>query len=279
MENSNQAKPTDTYDVSYWVNKWKEIRGSLNNNYKLNDENRVFWNTAIEIFSERLQKFYITPINELKKGNKGQGFVIVTAQCALIETFAAFKKGRIYDRGKYDSNKKEKDQIYYIDSGSLFIEFLKIEPEFKDIFCPLSREKIGAGKFYTDVRCGLLHETRTRVDWVIKADGFDYHKKQKKEGKDFNYNCEFIIKREGKIIIFRNQFQKRLENYFDNYKEDLKKSGVAFEELRRLFARKLDHLFDITKDDSFDWWKNEKQSAETSCFQELTNFALKFFYD
>jgi hypothetical protein len=143
----------------YGIDKWKEIRKRINGIYELNEETSGNWKEAVEIFSRRLQRFYINPINKLKKDIKGEGFPIVTVQCALIETFAAFKEGKVYDRSK------EENGIYYKDSRQLFVYFLESEKLFLNNF---SGNNPRADKFYADVRCGLMHETRSKKDWVIK---------------------------------------------------------------------------------------------------------------
>ncbi len=134
-------------------------------------------------------------------------------------------------------------------AGDLFVDFLNTEPIFEGIFynnnhqinCPYSAEQ-----FYSKVRCGLMHETRTKGEWIIHRDEEDYTRnnpRHKRTGKFIKEN------KQQKKVIFRNQLQKALENYFKQCKEALKTSGN--EELRRLFARKLDHLFDVK--DNFEW--------------------------
>lgn len=82
------------------IDKWKSLRGELNNSYNFNSK----WNEAVELFNQRIQTKYFNLINYLIEGNsqkkenlrKGEGFSIVIIQCAIIETFAAFRKGLIY---------------------------------------------------------------------------------------------------------------------------------------------------------------------------------------
>lgn len=269
MENSEKK----TFNTDEWFDTWMNIRSSLNGQYELNANTLDNWNEAVEIFSERLQKFYITPINELKIKYEGQGFVIVTAQCALIETFAAFKEGKIY-------SDRDEDEIYYKKSRKLFVDFLESETFFQGNFGSGNRPR--AKTFYSDVRCGLLHETKTRLDWIIKADVGEYVKGFPQR-KDITRET-FIIQLSGKNVIFRNQLQKALEDYFDQYKKDLKKSGVEYEKLRRLFARKLDHLFDIAKKDrdDFEWWEysnNTKTINLSNKILQIFKSCIKFIYD
>ncbi len=103
MEKTKREKNAKVYGID----KWKNVRNRLNGNYTLNSKTSNDWNEAVDIFSRRLKRFYINPINNLMPKIKGEGFIIVTAQCALRETFAAFKEGKIYN---YDVNP---DEIYY----------------------------------------------------------------------------------------------------------------------------------------------------------------------
>lgn len=263
MKKSIKNKQSDS---DRWLADWREVRGKLNKKYTYNDndETSEYWGKAVEIFSERLEKFYIKPLhllieasnddessqpidtNKSAKKLEGQGFLIVTAQCALVETFAAFKEGKIY------KNNKE-DEIYYYKSAELFKDFLESEELFQKNFG--GNDKPGISNFYSGVRCGLLHETRTKIKWVIKADVKNYLK------KDIITEKTFAAKTSGIYIIFRNQFQTALKNYFKQYKSNLKNSDEVHNDLRRFFARKLDHLFDISEAEKkdFDWWKYKNE--------------------
>ncbi len=267
---------------------WKDIRTHLNNKYELNSETEEYWKLAVEIFRERLQNYYFDPLKFLidsykkfefdesatdesvcdelasdkpatektkkagKKKNIGEGFPILTAQCALIETFAAYKKGKIFK-----SDLKEEDGIYYKGSRKLFIDFLESETLFKGNFGGDS--KPSAEDFYSDVRCGLMHETRTKNNWIIHANVNNTSSINSSRKKEIT-ETTFILKgNSGKHIVFRNQLQCVLEKYFEYYSDILSSSDNSFHNLsrRRFFARKLDHLYLDTKEikeDKSDWW-------------------------
>ena len=277
MKSSTKNKQPDS---DRWLKDWKVVRKELNEKYSY-EENSKHWDQAVEIFSERLEKFYVKPLcllikasngneskqpvdtNKPEKKLEGQGFVIVTAQCALIETFAAFKEGKIYKDSK-------EDEIYYYKSAKLFKEFLESEELFQINFG--GNDKPSVSNFYSSVRCGLLHETRTKIKWVIKADVSSYLK------GDTITEKTFAAKTDGKYIVFRNQLQKALKAYFDQYKEDLKKSGETYEKLRRLFARKLDHLFDIEEKDrvGFEWWEYSNNTETIGLFNKILQIIKSF---
>lgn len=228
-ENPEERTPSNSDE-----RKWADFRANLNRKYEYSLETETDWNRAAIIFSKRLDEFFFKPIKRLLPFKRGEGFAIVTLQCALIETFAAFKKGQVYDRTK------EPNDIYYKESQNIFTSFLNEEDLFKDNFG--GNEKPSTACFYSDVRCGLMHETRTKDRWIIIADALEYRKKNGLSKAE--YTDETLIKKaSGKHIIFRNQLQTALDTYFKNYKEDLIKSGDEFEKKRKFFARKLDHLF------------------------------------
>ncbi|MBI3233607.1 MAG: hypothetical protein HYZ42_06130, partial [Bacteroidetes bacterium] len=61
--------------------KWTKLRCNLNESYD-NSEN---WTEVIDLFKNRINNFYFTPIDDILNTNKqkGEGFSILTLQCAL----------------------------------------------------------------------------------------------------------------------------------------------------------------------------------------------------
>jgi hypothetical protein len=230
---------------------WTTLRISLNNSY----ENPADWSSVIKLFNQRIRDFYFTPINNILKPNnrKGEGFSILTLQCALIEMLAAFRQGKIHNRSKSKNGFKYE----YKDSSSCFIDFLKTEKIFRKHFYITDKktgiEKLNpnytANEFYGKVRCGLMHEARTKENWLITA-GDDTVSSTK---MFITYNPITNTK-----SVNRTTLQIILEKYFnDVYLKDLVRKDTEGNKFRRLFARKLDHLFDIPRDMSFDWWKDK----------------------
>ncbi len=252
MTNENERIHSESQDTR----EWKDFRGDLNWKCHFSSETEQDWKRAIAIFSDRLDSYFLKPINFLidnydeenanntRTKNIGEGFSIVTLQCALIETFAAFKKGQIH-------NINPQFDYQYKDCMSFFIEFLQNEEEFRNHF-----NKKDAEFFYTEVRCGLMHETRTKSSWLIQANAEIYKRDNPSQP---NITADTILAKKGRKrrIIFRNQFQKALDRYFDSYKENLANPAEKFNELRKFLARKPDHLFDIDKDETFEWWKHQ----------------------
>nr|WP_319515529.1 hypothetical protein [uncultured Cohaesibacter sp.] len=120
------------------------------------------WQKAVnDFFIERIKKRYLNPINVLQVigDGDGEGFAIVTIQCALIEFLAALRKGLIYEQ-----QKPKKEDHQYNTSKQLFINFLYDSPPFKENFTEKQAED-----FYSSIRCGLLHEAQSKNGWRIRT--------------------------------------------------------------------------------------------------------------
>lgn len=173
----------------------------------------VLWAEAFDGFLlGRLRSRYIDPVNAVRHASKwkGEGFTIVSIQCALIEFLAALRAGKKY------RHKNPQPPHEYKNSGDLFCDFLrKIDP-FDKLFT-----KAQAKDFYANVRCGLLHEARTNGDWIIRASGTTA------------VDCS-------RKIVYRNSFQDLIERYIHDY-------GLALAgdvPLQEAFIRKFNDLAD-----------------------------------
>ncbi len=80
-----------------------------------------------------------------------------------------------------------------------------------------------ARDFYIDVRCGLLHEARTKNNWIIKG--------HSAKG--------LLFEEEGhEIILYRDDFYLALKEFIANYRQEL----VDSVERKAAFIRKFDRL-------------------------------------
>jgi len=225
---------------------WTRIREKLNQNYKYDDT----WKEAINLFKNRLERTFLNPIQLIidTKRREGEGFTIVTVQCALIEMLSAFRQGKIFNH----KTKRSSPKYEYKNSEEMFTSLLLEAPIFQDIFWKLNkknnREKnqpYNASDFYKYVRCGLMHEARTKGNWHITTAPKSVLVKSEKR---------FIIKEDGKNKIYRTVLHYRLLNYLDDYYNELRQDTQDGEKLRKYFARKLDHLFELDPDLKYDWW-------------------------
>lgn len=225
---------------------WTKIRRKLNQNYKYDKT----WDDAINLFKKRLKRKYFDPVQLIIKGNtlKGEGFTIVTVQCALIEMLSAFRVGKIFNHNKTSASPKYE----YRESQKMFTSILRSASVFKDNFWQLNNKNktvidkpYNAKDFYRFVRCGLMHEARTKENWHITATPLTKSVKTEKR---------FLVTESGKIKIYRTVLHYRLLHYLEEYSEELRKDTEDSEMLRKFFARKLDHLFDFKSDIKYDWW-------------------------
>jgi len=227
-------------------NHWHLLRAKLRNNYDYNDN----WRNVIELFRQRIENYYLAPINKIKDPGalKGEGFTILTIQCALIEMFAAFKSGKIHNHRKLAGGPSFEYKI----ADDCFINFLQTETIFENHFYTMiGGQKIpnnpfSAKEFYSSVRCGLMHEARTKGSWVINAK------------KTYLGNERiFITQVNGTIRVDRTILNNLLNEYLQNYLAQLAVQNQNGNTLRRLFGRKLDHFYDILPDSqNYDWWED-----------------------
>ena len=192
---------------------WKKFRASVT----LGDAG--IWNQAFDdYFNGRLIPRYLKPIEVLQKNGRlrGEGFSIVAIQCSLIEFLESTVQGKSY---RYRSRGAPPLEPYeYSNSSGIFVSFLVNRVPFNRDF-----DKVSALDFYIAVRCGLLHEARTKNGWTISA---------KQMGK---HTIDAAKK-----IVYRDTFQKGLLEFINWYKSELSSNTG----LQEAFIRKFDSLCD-----------------------------------
>jgi hypothetical protein len=197
---------------SLTADNWKETRKTL-----AGSNDAGCWRKALhDYFDTRLRLRYLDPIRILQENGtfQGEGFSIAAIQCTLIEFLESTVQGRNY---RYRHNGDPPLGPYeYSNSSDLFVQFLTTRTPFDAEFDPAL-----ARKFYENVRCGLLHEARTKGGWTIWAKGFT--------GK--------IVLRDEKII-YRDDFHSALLRFIDWYKDAL----INDASLQEAFIRKFDSL-------------------------------------
>jgi hypothetical protein len=174
------------------------------------------WSEAFnEYFYERLKTRYLDPIAMLQKNGTlaGEGFSIVAIQCTLIEFLASALEGSKY---RYKRNDQPHGPHEYSNSGELYVRFLSKTVPFKSHF-----DEAAASDFYASVRCGLLHEARTKNGWLIQA----------KSSASRPADTE-------KRIVFRDDFQAAICEFIRWYGEAL----CSTIPLQEAFVRKFDDL-------------------------------------
>jgi hypothetical protein len=205
---------TDTY-IAGWktADDWRRFREQL-----VNQGGRDLWQRAFEdYFLERLHLRYLGPIRMLQ-GNgtfQGEGFSIVAIQCTLIEFLESTVQGIQY---RYLRRGERLGEFEYSSSRDIFVNFLCCREPFMRQF-----EESLAQNFYEGIRCGLLHEARTKNGWKIWA--------RDPRGR--------VVDGQQRIV-FRDNFQEALSTFVDWYKAAL----LSDTQLQQAFIRKFDSLCD-----------------------------------
>ena len=173
---------------------------------------------ATDYFEARLVSRYLTPIETLQQSGsqRGEGFSIVAVQCSLIEFLESTVHGTSYRYVPRRKGVPPLGQYEYSSSGDIFVSFLVNRQPFKNDFT----EDI-ARDFYESVRCGLLHEARTKNGWTILAK-----------------NTGNTLIDANRKIVYRNNFQEGLLAFVSWYK-----TALPFDRsLQEAFIRKFDSL-------------------------------------
>lgn len=165
----------------------------------------------------RLNRLYFDPIHRLTRApgerGQGEGFSILTIQCSVLEFLAALRNGWSFKHG----HKVQGQDNFYGNSKLLFTSFLLSEEPFASSFTTAEV----ANQFYTDVRCGLVHEGQTKNAWRIWR------------GQMSDPLIDFVRK-----AVYRDVMQRQIETYLDRYCTELAQSVP----LQQAFARKFNYL-------------------------------------
>lgn len=97
---------------------------------------------------DRFNERYFRPIESIPGADK-HGFTIMAVCCLVIEALESFYQGKKDTRGE---------------SKKMFAAFFKRDT-------PLKVFAGGDDWFYTDIRCGILHQSETRGGWRILRSG------------------------------------------------------------------------------------------------------------
>jgi hypothetical protein len=171
----------------------------------------------LDYFHARLSLRYFNPIRILQDHStyQGEGFSIVAIQCSLIEFLESTVRGLSY---RYPRKGERLGPHEYSNSKDLFVSFLcERHPFSKEFNGPIAQD------FYEGVRCGLLHEARTKNDWTISGKGTP--------------GSVIHVTQKGKVV-YRNNFEAALLEFVGWYEQDLATNAS----LQEAFIRKFDSL-------------------------------------
>jgi hypothetical protein len=123
----------------------------ISRNYKAEDwealrfKSEADWETAVAIFQDRINTRYLEHIERIIK-HRTSGFAVLTLDCALIETLEQFRQGT----GETPWKQCEEYFVSFL-TGTSFKQHISAEQ---------------ASVFYTNIRCGLLHQGEAKSSLV-----------------------------------------------------------------------------------------------------------------
>jgi len=194
------------------IDDWKTFRVTL-----VSGKEPTRWQEAFDsYFYDRLSLRYLNPIKILQDNDtfQGEGFSMLALQCSLIEFLESTIQGISYRyRRKKDAPLTKHE---YSESGDMFVQFLTKRKPFSQSFNEQS-----AMDFYANIRCGLLHEARTKGGWTVWA-------------KSASGQLISVADK----IVFRDNFQQALLEFVEWYKGTLLSDSL----IQEAFIRKFDSL-------------------------------------
>lgn len=231
--------------VDFTLGDWKVLRNRLASNAASTKD----WVMAFDVLYKRWQKRYLDPIQWIHEWNgpakaEGEGFAIMTIASCLFEAVAAAYSGKIYHYD--DVVRKQFHPWAYKDSACCYTDVLKNHPVFKD---SLSGSEIDETRFYRGIRCGLIHEARTKAEFKINT----------------NFSRSELAWKDGDAtIINRHAFVQRLVKMIDRMETDIRDNAdIKGRSCRLNLARHMDWtfgLFDVEpiqvleREKTVSWW-------------------------
>ncbi len=198
----------------YWtVQDWEKLKLGRNDHFG-NEED---WETATQIFEDRIQGRFFDAIEILKKEDEKSkprrfGFAIMALVGLLIETLAQF-----YEGVPSSDRKSKKIYTHFLSSRSLVL---------KESF----RDGQDAVRFYETVRCGLNHHAETDCGSLIR------YKNPEKPDLPFERN-------EDGLIVYWRAFYDLVQREFAVYTGKLKAAQDENDKLlRKNFRKKMNSI-------------------------------------
>lgn len=182
----NMIKISPNYSVKEWLD------------LDLRDTTSKDWTKGFEIFEDRMNGRFFSQIEQLQahpdKNIKGfSGFIIISVDCLLIETIMQFYKGI-----------KKTPPRQSVDSFHDFFQKSIIFSSFFD-------DRVKSDIFYSQIRCGLLHQAQTKKKSTIHI----------KKGEPILQWIDPSDVNEG-LKIHRDKFHNEVLLIFKNYLKELR---------------------------------------------------------
>jgi hypothetical protein len=114
----------------------------------LDQQSQADWPKAAAILKDRLDGRFLRFATDCLNADEYSGFVVLSIDCLLVETIQQFKDGIADGHGLSEVMIKK------------FLQGERFQPDF------LTAKARRA--FYTDIRCGLLHQAEAKNKWLIR---------------------------------------------------------------------------------------------------------------
>lgn len=242
---------------------WIKLRGNIEiiNALTNPDPNElpIEWVSAIEVIENRVKTRFLDPIEKIKNDGvrSGEGFSITLIAVVLMEALAAFEYGRSYKEHKANETRNFIAPCEYLSSARLYKELFKNSQSLKNGTNSDVRDR-----FYGYIRCGLVHEARTKGTELIISNT-----------STRNSQPEKYYYKEGKHYIFnRDLFIDRLKEHFNNYLNQLNQPVRLL--LRKNLAFKIDEICNIEHNWYFTYGSNLDEEQMNDRLKTLGDFYL-----
>ena len=114
--------------------------------YALDPDNSDHWQAAADIVRDRLEGRFLRFASNCLR-HEHSGFVVLSIDSLLVEAIQQFKDGVTDGRGQSEEMVKR------------FLEGKRFQPDL---------DEKARKSFYTDIRCGLLHQAEAKEMWLIR---------------------------------------------------------------------------------------------------------------
>lgn len=198
------------------VVRWQNLRDRLQA-----APTRQLWASAYRRFyRRRIDTRYLEPIASIERHDRqlGEGFSTVALFCTLVEYLESCERGdnfRYVGRSKTPLAAHEYSERQ---ATTYFKDFLRSRPPFSALVPPGLVDS-----FYQDVRCGLLHEARTKGGWILSS--------KASQG-------QLVLQHGNQITLFRRQLVPAVEAYLSDYRSRL----LTDANTQAAFIRKFNYL-------------------------------------
>ena len=162
------------------------------------------WQKAVNILEDRLRGRFFDIVEKIER-HEFAGFAVLALDCLLIEILQQFREGM--------------SETPRWEGSNHFVSFLT-ETSFSSDF-----NKITAGMFYDQIRCGILHQAEVKQSSLVRIDT-DEMVQLTPDGQG--------------LIINREKFHQELETVFEQYVADIR--NPANSEQRAHFRQKMNHI-------------------------------------